>query len=44
MIKFTAFGNAVAQGRPKASTRNGKVRMYDPDKSRDYKNYLRLVA
>jgi len=27
----------VAQGRPRASAVNGKVRMYDPKKSRDFK-------
>ncbi|EOQ15410.1 hypothetical protein KQ3_05879 [Bacillus cereus B5-2] len=49
MIKFTVLGEAVAQGRPRASTRkkaNGKVevKMYDPNKSRDFKRYVGLVA
>ena len=44
MIKFTVYGEPVAQGRPRATTINGHVRMYDPKKSRDYKNYIRLAA
>lgn len=44
MIRFTVYGEPVAQGRPRASTANGYVQMYDPKKSRDYKNYIRLVA
>ncbi|MBU5342303.1 RusA family crossover junction endodeoxyribonuclease [Caldifermentibacillus hisashii] len=44
MIKFTVYGEPIAQGRPRATTINGHVRMYDPKKSRDYKNYIRLAA
>lgn len=44
MIKFTVYGEPVAQGRPRATTINGHVCMYDPKKSRDYKNYIRLAA
>ncbi|WAA10822.1 RusA family crossover junction endodeoxyribonuclease [Fervidibacillus albus] len=44
MIQFTVFGEPVAQGRPRATTINGHVRMYDPKKSRDFKQYVRLVA
>lgn len=44
IIKFTVYGEPVAQGRPKASTQGGFVRMYDPKKSRDFKDYVRLVA
>lgn len=44
MIKFTVYGEPVAQGRPRANTVNGHVRMYDPKKSRDYKHYVRLTA
>lgn len=43
-INFTVFGTPVAQGRPRATTVDGRVRMYDPKKSRDYKDYIRLVA
>lgn len=44
MIKFIVYGEPVAQGRPRATTVNSHVRMYDPKKSRDYKHYIRLVA
>nr|WP_326134879.1 RusA family crossover junction endodeoxyribonuclease [Cytobacillus horneckiae] len=41
MIKFTVFGEPVAQGRPRATTINGQVRMYDPAKSKNFKEYVR---
>ncbi|MNR93425.1 Endodeoxyribonuclease RusA [compost metagenome] len=44
MIQFTILGEPVAQGRPRASTAAGFVRMYDPKKSRDFKQYIRLAA
>ncbi|KMY60124.1 hypothetical protein AA906_07035 [Geobacillus stearothermophilus] len=44
MIKFIVYGEPVAQGRPRATTVNGRVRMYDPKKSRDFKHYLKLAA
>ncbi|WLR50054.1 RusA family crossover junction endodeoxyribonuclease [Bacillus tianshenii] len=44
MITFTVYGEPVAQGRPRASTINGRVRMYDPKKSKDFKTYVQLVA
>lgn len=44
MIKFTVWGEPIAQGRPRASTANGYVKMYDPKKSREFKQYVRLVA
>jgi Holliday junction resolvase RusA-like endonuclease len=45
MIQFTVLGEAVAQGRPRAGkTRTGRTVLYDPQKSRDYKKYVRLVA
>ncbi|QPC47129.1 RusA family crossover junction endodeoxyribonuclease [Mangrovibacillus cuniculi] len=44
MISFTVYGEPVAQGRPRASTIAGRVRMYDPKKSRDFKQYVKLVA
>lgn len=43
-IQFTVYGTPVAQGRPRATTVNGNVRMYDPANSRDFKKYVRLVA
>ncbi|OPX04938.1 RusA family crossover junction endodeoxyribonuclease [Geobacillus sp. LEMMY01] len=44
MIKLIVYGEPVAQGRPRATTVNGRVRMYDPKKSRDFKHYLKLAA
>ncbi|PGV06835.1 hypothetical protein COD81_15380 [Bacillus cereus] len=44
MIQFTIMTEPVAQGRPRASTVNGKVRMYDPKKSRDFKRYVSAIA
>ena len=44
MVKLIIFGDPVAQGRPRATTINGKARVYDPRKSRDYKNYIRMEA
>jgi Holliday junction resolvase RusA-like endonuclease len=44
MIQFTVYGEPVAQGRPRATMIDGHIRMYDPKKSRDFKDYVRLVA
>lgn len=44
VIEFEVLGEPVAQGRPRATTVNGSARMYDPGKSRDFKNYVKLVA
>lgn len=44
MIEFTIPGEAVAQGRPKFSTFNGKVSVRDPKKSRDHKTYVKYLA
>lgn len=44
MIKLTIYGEPVAQGRPRFSTQGGYARAYDPAKSRDYKDYIRLAA
>jgi len=44
MIKFTVYGAPVAQGRPRATTVKGNVKLYDPAKSRDYKDYVRLAS
>ncbi len=44
MIKFTVLGEPVAQGRPRAGIRNGKISMRDPMKSRNFKQYVGLVA
>ncbi|MFT9848496.1 RusA family crossover junction endodeoxyribonuclease [Aneurinibacillus sp. REN35] len=44
MIEFTIYGEPVAQGRPRATTIAGRARLYDPAKSRNYKEYIRLAA
>ncbi|KRI89071.1 hypothetical protein APC20_01430 [Acinetobacter baumannii] len=44
MIEFTVYGEPVAQGRPRATTIAGRARLYDPAKSRNYKEYIRLAA
>ncbi|OFC75880.1 RusA family crossover junction endodeoxyribonuclease [Bacillus thuringiensis] len=44
MIKFTVLGEPVAQGRPRAGILNGKISMRDPMKSRNFKQYVGLVA
>ncbi|MFC0271105.1 RusA family crossover junction endodeoxyribonuclease [Metabacillus herbersteinensis] len=44
MIEFTIPGEAVAQGRPRASVQRGKVQMRDPEKSKDFKSYVKLLA
>lgn len=43
-ISFTVYGDPVAQGRPKATTFGGHVRLYDPKKSRDYKDFVKITA
>jgi len=43
-VELTVQGEPVAQGRPRFSTRGGFARAYDPAKSRDYKDYVRLAA
>lgn len=44
MISFTVYGEPVAQGRPRFTTAGKFPRAYDPKKSRDYKDYVRLAA
>jgi Holliday junction resolvase RusA-like endonuclease len=44
MIHFTIDGAAVPAGRPRFSTLGGHVRAVDPQKSRDYKQYVKMVA
>lgn len=44
-ISFTVLGEPVAQGRPRAGkTRRGKTVLYDPEKSKDFKQYVGLIA
>ncbi|MEK4871539.1 RusA family crossover junction endodeoxyribonuclease [Niallia sp. FSL W8-1348] len=44
MISFTVFGEPVAQERPRFSNHGGFTRAYDPKKSKDFKQYVKLVA
>jgi len=44
VIQFTVYGDPVAQGRPRFSNRGGFIKAYDPQKSRDFKDYVRLAA
>lgn len=43
-IAFQVPGDAQAQMRPRATTINGSVRMYDHKKSKDYKSYIQDIA
>ena len=43
-LKFEIPGQPIGQGRPKFSTVCGHVRAYDPEKSRNYKAYTKLLA
>ncbi|WKA57155.1 RusA family crossover junction endodeoxyribonuclease [Planococcus shenhongbingii] len=44
-ILFEILGDPVAQGRPRAGkTFTGKTVLYDPAKSRNFKEYVRMVA
>lgn len=43
-ITFTVWGDPVAQGRPRTAVIGGRARVYDPEKSRNYKALIRLVA
>ncbi|WP_034757748.1 RusA family crossover junction endodeoxyribonuclease [Rossellomorea vietnamensis] len=45
MVEFTVYGNPVAQGRPRAGkTRGGKTVLYDPTKSKNFKQYVKMCA
>ena len=45
MVKFTIPGECVPQGRPRAGkTKYGKIVMYDPKQSKDYKQFVSLIA
>ncbi|WP_225218332.1 RusA family crossover junction endodeoxyribonuclease [Planococcus wigleyi] len=44
-ISFEIMGEAQAQGRPRAGkSYSGKTVLYDPATSRDFKQYVKLVA
>lgn len=44
VLAFEIPGQPIGQGRPKFSTINGHARAYDPEKSRNYKAYVRMLA
>lgn len=44
MIAFTIPGEPIAQSRPRATTVNGHVRMYDKKEMVDYKGFIKLMA
>ena len=44
MLKIVIPGSPIGQGRPKFSTINGHPKAYDPEKSRNYKAYVRMLA
>ena len=43
-LKLVIPGEPCAQGRPRFSTAGGFVRAYDPEKSRNYKAYVKYIA
>lgn len=43
-ILITIPGEPCAQGRPRFSTHGGFVKAYDPEKSRNYKAYVKMIA
>ena len=44
VLSFDIPGQPIGQGRPKFSTINGHARAYDPEKSRNYKAYVRMLV
>lgn len=44
LIVFEIPGEPIAQGRPRATSAGGRVRMYDPAKSRRYKDLVKGTA
>ena len=43
-LKVTIPGEPSGQGRPRFSTRGGFVKAYDPEKSRNYKAFVKYIA
>ena len=43
-LKLIIPGEPCAQGRPKFSTFGGHVKAYDPEKSRNYKAFVKMIA
>ena len=44
ILKIVIPGSPIGQGRPKFSTINGHPKAYDPEKSQNYKAYVRMIA
>ena len=44
MVEFIRPGNPQPQGRPRAGRRGNKIVMYDPKESKEYKQYVALIA
>ncbi|WP_405103081.1 RusA family crossover junction endodeoxyribonuclease [Oceanobacillus sp. FSL H7-0719] len=44
MISFVIPGIPIPQGRPRAGRNGRKIVMYDPKESKDYKEYVSLIA
>ena len=44
MLKFTIPGEPQGQGRPRFTRRGKHVQTYDPEKSRNYKAFVGLIA
>jgi len=44
MLEFTIPGEPNGQGRPRFAKVGGFVKVYDPDKSRNYKAFVKLLA
>jgi len=43
MLEFTIYGDPVAQGRPRFSSRGGFTKAYDPKESREAKGYAKFI-
>lgn len=43
-LHLTIPGEPCAQGRPRFSTQNGYFRAIDPEKSRNYKSFVKYIA
>ena len=43
-VEITVYGEPIAQGRPRFTTIHGFARAYDPAKSRNFKQWVRLCA
>lgn len=43
-LSFFIPGEACAQGRPRFTTFGGHVHAYDPEKSKNYKAFVKLIA